>query len=252
LGTSFVFAKELAMPPAIALIGDYNRHVTARTAIPKACQLALSPINYSWIATAAVEENPTQLKEFSGIWLVPGSPYTSMQGALVAVQFARENRLPFLGTCGGFQHALIEYARNVCGDKNANHAETAADSADLIITPLVCSLIEKNGEITFTPGSLLHTILNGETAAEAYHCQYGLNQAWQKRLEDAGLHFTGFDENDSVRAFEFPDHPFFVGTLFQTERAALQGKQHPIVAAFFVKVLNVSTLKVTYANPDSI
>ena len=68
------------------------------------------------------------------MWCVPGSPYHSAEGALAAIRFAREKRRVFLGTCGGFQHALIEFARNVLGVSQAEHAETAPTAPDLVVT----------------------------------------------------------------------------------------------------------------------
>jgi len=77
----------------------------------------------------------------------PASPYTSMEGALDAIRYARESRRPFLGTCGGFQHAVIEYARNVCGLRDASHAETHPTAPILVVSPLSCPLVEQSEEI---------------------------------------------------------------------------------------------------------
>src|SRR5205809_607084 len=81
-----------------------------------------------------------KLELFHGIWCVPGSPYRSMDGALRANRFARENGRPFLGTCGGFQHAIIESLRNVAGLKHADHAESNPDAKMPVIVRLACSL----------------------------------------------------------------------------------------------------------------
>jgi CTP synthase (UTP-ammonia lyase) len=155
-----------------------------------------------------------------------------MAGALAAIRFARETGRPFLGTCGGFQHALIEFARYVCGVPDADHAETNPDGAALVVTPLACSLVEKTDRIIFTPNSRLHAIFNGQPALEDYRCRYGLNPVWRTRLETAGLRFTGLDTGGEVRAGELPSHPFFIGTLFQPERSALRGDRHPLITAF--------------------
>lgn len=160
-----------------------------------------------------------------------------MNGALTAIQFARENNRPFLGTCGGFQHALIEYARNVCKLVAADHAESNPGCRTLIVTPLSCSLVGKTGQISFTPGSQLHEIFKGKDTTEAYHCNYGLNPEWKDQFEQAGIHFTGFDSENQVRAFELPSHPFFIGTLFQPERSVLNKQQHPLITAFIEKIL---------------
>jgi CTP synthase (UTP-ammonia lyase) len=230
----------------IALIGDHDPAVVAHRAIPQALALARkatgSTIAWDWLGTDTIIDAPRQLAGYAGIWCVPASPYRSMDGALAAIRFARESRRPFLGTCGGFQHALIEFARNVAGIDAADHAETAPatglagrhipNAPELVVTPLACSLVGQSGDIVFTPGSKLDGIFGGAASREGYHCNYGFNLAYRQRFEAAGLRFTGFDRDGQIRAFELGGHPFFVGTLFQPERAALAGGSHPLVEAF--------------------
>jgi CTP synthase (UTP-ammonia lyase) len=220
----------------LALIGDYDASKTAHVAIPQALERTRQAtgvnLDWEWIGTDRVFYPAETLAGFSGVWVVPGSPYASMDGALAVIRHAREKNLPFLGTCGGFQHALIEFARNVAGVAGADHAETNAGAPDLVVTPLSCSLVEKTGGITFAPGSRLHGIFGGQSAHEGYHCNYGVNPAYRSRLETAGLKFTGFDDAGDIRAFELPGHRFFFGTLFQPERSALRGDRHPLVEAF--------------------
>src|SRR5579863_4116541 len=98
----------------IALIGDQTTSVKAHAAIPKALGLSAASLRtnavVTWVATPQLDHDvESQLRSFHGIWCVPGSPYASMDGALNGIRFAREQATPFLGTCGGFQHALIEY-----------------------------------------------------------------------------------------------------------------------------------------------
>lgn len=227
------------MSISIALVGDYNEHVIAHTAIPRALEYAGSTldinITWSWIETKTIDNDAKSLTEFTAIWVVPGSPYINFDGALAAIRFARETKRPFLGTCGGFQHALIEYARHVCGYSDANHAESSPESHTLIVTPLSCSLVGKTGHISFTAGSQLYRIFKGQETNEAYHCNYGLNPEWKTHLEAAGIQFTGLDTEGQVRAFELATHPFFIGTLFQPELSALRGEKHPLITAFIEK-----------------
>lgn len=228
------------MSATIALVGDYSREVTAHRAIPLALELAraatpaAAALTWPWIATRDLREASRDLAAFSAVWLVPASPYENMAGALAAVRFARETGRPFLGTCGGFQHALIEFARHIAGLATADHAETNHTGDTLVVTPLACSLVEKTGDLRLTPGSHLHSAYGRATAHEGYHCNYGLNPAHRDLLERAGLRFTAFDPAGDVRAAELPvaAHPFFVGTLFQPERAALRGEIPPLVRAF--------------------
>ena len=233
------------MNPIIGLVGDYRDTVIAHRAIPRALELARAAtkirVTWEWIRTDEIDpdSNPPALKRsrdtlarFAAIWAVPATPYASMEGALAAIRFARETGRPFLGTCGGFQHALIEIARNFCGVPAADHAETNPRGAELVVIPLACSLVERTGTIAFAPGSKLDGIFGGRTTTEGYHCSYGPNPAWHDRLAAAGLHFTGRDEAGEVRAGELTAHPFFIGTLFQPERSALRGDRHPLVTAF--------------------
>src|SRR6266567_3461463 len=113
----------------IGLIGDFNSQVKAHIAIPRAVKLAANALGCEaetfWLATPLLEHNPEQLlSAYDALWCVPASPYESMKGALNAIRFAREHGVPFLGTCGGVQHAIIEYARNVLGLTEADHAES--------------------------------------------------------------------------------------------------------------------------------
>ena len=224
------------MNASIALVGDHNPRVTAHVAIPRALELARdatgAEISWTWVPTTTIHDACQDLSTFAAIWVVPASPYASMAGALAAIQFARETGRPFLGTCGGCQHALIEIARHACGAPAADHAETNPGGSELVITPLACALVEKTAEITFAPGSRLHALCGGKPATEGYHCRYGLNPQWRARLEAAGLRFTGFDAAGEVRAAELPAHPFFLVTLFQPERSALRGETHPLIAGF--------------------
>ena len=102
----------------IALVGDYNAGITAHQAIPLAIDDAAAVLellaDYDWLASTEIT-SAEDLVGYDAIWVVPGSPYKNTEGALTAIRYARENSIPFLGTCGGFQHAILEYARNVLG-----------------------------------------------------------------------------------------------------------------------------------------
>ena len=150
------------MPRAlqIALVGDYDPAVTAHQAIPPALALAATalgrPVEPRWVPTETITDSDS-LTAFDGVWCVPASPYRSMAGALRAIRFAREASRPFLGTCGGFQHAVLEYARTVLGWADADHGETARAGARLVIAPLACALVEVSNAIRLAqvgPGEL--------------------------------------------------------------------------------------------------
>lgn len=225
------------MTASLALVGDYSPDVLAHRAIPRALALASSALGvrleWQWLPTRDLDDAPRQLAAFRAVWVVPASPYAKGDGALAAIRFARETRRPFLGTCGGFQHALIEFARNAAGITSADHAETNPAASLPVIAPLACALVEQSDEVRFLPGSRLRDIYGSDTAHEGYHCRYGVNAACRTALERAGLQFTAFDRHGDIRAAELPrdQHPFFIGTLFQPERAALRDLAPPLVRA---------------------
>lgn len=219
----------------IGLVGDYDETVTAHRAIPLALDLAATllgaEVTFAWVPTEKIAD-AARVSGFDGIWCVPASPYRSMDGALTAIRHARENAIPFLGTCGGFQHAVVEYARNVLGWADAEHAETAPDAARPVITPLACALVEATGSLRLFPGTRIASAYGTPETVEEYRCRYGLNPAFRAALVAGPLRASADDEAGEVRAVELDGHPFFVATLFQPERAALRGETAPLVTAF--------------------
>jgi CTP synthase len=226
----------------IALVGDYSAEVMSHRAIPKALELARDrlgeDVGWEWVATRRIADAASDLSGFSAVWLVPASPYENMAGAIDAVRWAREGGRPFLGTCGGLQHALIEFARNVAGIADADHAESSPKAPALVVTELACSLVDKMDVVHFAEGSLLRSAYGRASASEGYRCSYGLNPAYKPAFEEAGLRFTSWDSAGDIRGAELPGHPFFVGVLFQPERAALRGEVPPPVVAFLRAVVS--------------
>lgn len=219
----------------VALVGDYDAKVAAHRAIPLALEgaatLAGISLTAHWCGTETIHDG-CALERFDGIWCVPASPYRDMQGALLAIRYARERQRAFLGTCGGFQHALIEYARHVLGWANAEHAETSPQAGQAIITPLSCALVEASAAIRCSPDSRLARAYGTLEIVERYRCRYGLKPGIEAALIEAGMVISGRDPVGSVRAVELPGPGFFVATLFQPEQAALQGQVPPLVSAF--------------------
>lgn len=218
-------------PVRIALVGDYRPTAVAHQAIPLAIELAAVslniPVSAEWLPTGAVT-SPAILENFAAIWLVPGSPYQNSQGAFLSITYAREHNVPFLGSCAGFQYAVVEYARNVIGWTDATHAETDTKGR-MVIAPLTCSLVEKTGDIVFKPGSLIASAYGKLEACEGYHCNFGVNPTFVKELADFPLRITAWDREGDVRGIELPEHKYFVATLFQSERAALRNALSPLV-----------------------
>lgn len=221
----------------IGLLGDYNAAVKAHQGIPKALRFASEAsgqvCEWEWILTSTLLDNPaSQLAGFHGLWCVPASPYANTDGVLAAIRFARVTKRPFLGTCGGFQHALLEYAEGAWGVAGPVHAELNPDAADPVIAPLACSLVEQSGEIRLEPGSRLAAIYGVSTVIEEYHCRYGLSSSYSERLAQGPMKVSGRDSAGEVRAIELEGHPFFFATLFQPERSAFADRTHPLVRAF--------------------
>ena len=221
----------------IALIGDYNPSVTAHLAIPKAIEIANHKNGRSvegvWVETENLSGNiPHLLAKYSGIWCVPGSPYKNVDGTLSAIQFARESKTPFLGTCGGYQHAILEYARRVLGFAEADNVEVNPDTAMPLIAPLSCTLVEASGDILFSPESQVGQLYGAEQVVEKYHCSYGFNVEYVSMFEDSDLVIAGVDLQGDPRAIELKNHPFFIGTAYQPERSALLNERHPLITAF--------------------
>ncbi|MFI8735769.1 Glutamine amidotransferase class-I [Pseudomonas sp. NFACC19-2] len=217
----------------VALVGDYSAAVTAHRAIPEALRLAGEAlgvaVEYDWLATERILDD-TILQAYDGIWCVPGSPYVATEGALRAICFAREQGVPFLGTCGGFQHALLEYARNQLGWQDAEHAELSSQTQNPLIAPLSCALLDVSEHVHLVSGSRIAELYGVREISEQYLCRYGLSDAFVEPLMAQALKASGHDEAGAVRAIELEDHPFFIATLFQPERAALQGRLPPLVA----------------------
>ena len=219
----------------VGLVGDRSDSVLAHQAIPQALENAADTLGiaaaYEWVPTERIR-SASRVASFDGLWCVPGSPYRSMEGALVAIRCAREGRIPFLGTCGGFQHAVIEYARNVLGWQHATHGETNSTATLAVISPLSCGIIDGSGSIQLLAGTRLAAAYGVDEVTEEYLCSYGVNPDFRASLVAGPLREAARDDTGDLRGVELDDHPFFVATLFQPERAALRGRPAPLVAAF--------------------
>lgn len=229
----------MSSPLRLSLVGDYRADAVAHQAIPLAIERAAAELNITvdaeWIATEQLGDL-SRLQQHEAIWVVPGSPYHHDAGVFAAIRMAREQGKPFLGSCGGFQYAVIEYARNVLDWQDAAHAETD-QSGRLVIAPLSCSLVEQRGAVSFAAGSRIARAYGTLNSDEGYHCNFGVNPDFSAALADRTLTITAWDSDGDVRGVELDDHPFFVATLFQSERAALQQKTSPLVVAWMQAAL---------------
>jgi CTP synthase (UTP-ammonia lyase) len=216
----------------IGIIGDFNgnnaTHIATTNGIQHAAEILDQPMEAVWLPTADSHE----LGNFQGLLCSPGSPYVSMTNALACIRYARENNVPFIGACGGFQHLAIEYARNVLGLTDAAHAESDPYASCLFVTPLSCSLVGKTMDVTLEPGSKAALACQATQSTEAFYCNFGLNPEYQDLLEKHGLEITGKDQNGEARIAELPAHPFFLGTLFVPQARSSKGHPHPLILEF--------------------
>jgi CTP synthase (UTP-ammonia lyase) len=204
----------------VALVGDYDPSVPAHQAIPVALQFAAHhhhvALEWDWLHTSQIADVDSTLQSYDGIWCVPASPYANTQGALDAIRFARERAIPFLGTCGGFQHALIEYARNVAGLAAADHTETNPEASLSLISQLSCSLVEKEMELVLAEDSRIGRSYGAGRISERYRCNYGPNPIYQRELFGGALRATAHDLDGEVRGGELSGHPFLRRHSFST------------------------------------
>lgn len=227
----------------IAILGDFNPIYSTHHALNDSAQKIAKHLNediqFDWISTDVFNFRKAFKEHYSGLWIAPGSPYKDMQNVLNTITYTRENEIPTFGNCGGFQHMIIEFARNVCGLVKADHEEVNPAAEDLVISKLSCSLIEQEEELTIIDtDSTLSGIMQVDKFAGRYYCSYGLNQKYVKTLQENGLVLTAQSVDGQIRAFELRSHPFFIGTLFQPALTSALDKPNPIIVAFIEKCLN--------------
>jgi len=231
----------------IGILGDYDAKSPTLPAVEKSLQHASTklnqPLEAQWVSTLSLLDAGIEkmLEGFDGIWAAPGSPYRSLEGMLKGIEFARRRDWPFLGTCGGFQYALIECARNVLGIKDADSAENNPSSKNIIIQPVACAA--PNGDkgpklsgpipkIRLRPGSYLHSFYQKDTITEEFFCNFEVNREYEWAAIEAGFPVVARGAQGEIRAIESPTHRFYVATLFQPQLSSQPGKPHPVVMAF--------------------
>jgi CTP synthase (UTP-ammonia lyase) len=226
----------MTTPARLAIVGDYDptmyTHLAIDTALAHVREQREHALEWSWVGTSMLTSDiAARLALIDAVWIAPGSPYASMEGALTAIRHARQSNLPLLGVCGGFQHVVVEYARNVAGFADADHAESNPGAATAVVSPLSCSLVGKSAPVFLDPGCRTASIYGRWRIVERYHCSYGLNPNFRAALHGAGLHVVGEDDRGDARVVELSDHPFFIATLFQPQLESTPTSPAPLVRA---------------------
>ena len=238
----------MSEPIRIGILGDFNpefrsHHATNDSLQHAARKLGIA-VESAWLPTPSLLEPTaaTVLESFDGLWASPGSPYKSFDGMLKGIEFARVHDWPFLGTCGGFQYALIECARNVLGITDATTAEEDPKAKNIIVYPVACAVPNRAGdapklsgrvsEIRLRPGSYLAGYYGKETVEEEFFCNYELNPEFEWTAMEAGFPVVARGAHEECRAIESPAHRFFIATLFQPQLSSNDTKPHPLVLAF--------------------
>lgn len=211
--------------------GDFAPHVATNSAISHSAMVLGLEVSVSWLGTEPLEADLSAVTAADVLWCAPGSPYRNMAGALAALRFGRENAVPTLGTCGGCQHIILEYARNVLGFEDAQDANYDPYGSRLFISELACSLAGKIMPVNLQPGSAVARYYGASRVTEQYYCNFGLNPAYRQTLDEGGLNITGFDDDDEPRVFELPEHSFYVATLFVPQNRSTEEEPHPLVTA---------------------
>lgn len=220
----------------LAIIAEYDwnfePHVQTDAAIAHSASVLGLEVQCEWISTA--DATVTALSGFQGIWFAPGSPYRNLSRTLEAIRFAREHEVPTLGTCGGYQHMVLEFARNVLGIRDAQHEEYDPYASRLIVSRMACSLMGQEMGILLAPGSKTARAYAAALIIERYYCNFGVNPDYVDQISLAGFGVVGMDAEGECRVMELSQHRFFVGTLFVPQARSRPEQPHPLITAFLL------------------
>src|SRR5262249_50603140 len=158
-----------------AVVGDRDERYETHRGIDRVLHSLPSGLSGAWHATD--ELDPAETARADLVWMAPGTPYRDRDAALGVLRHSREDGRPLLATCGGFQHLLLEYARNVAGIGDAETEEEHPDAQNLVVTRLSCTLVGQVRPVTAVPGTRAAAIC-GTAPFEGFHyCTFGLDDA---------------------------------------------------------------------------
>ncbi|TXG38935.1 CTP synthase [Seonamhaeicola maritimus] len=183
-----------------------------------------------------------KLSHLDGVLVAPGFGERGIEGKIDAVRFVRENNIPFLGICLGMQMAVIEFARNVLGIKDADSTEMNTETNNAVIDLMEeqKSITDKGGTMRLGAwacdlkmGSLVRDIYKAEAIEERHRHRYEFNGKYKEQLEKAGMLATGLNPDTGlVEIVEIPEHPWFVGVQYHPEYKSTVANPHPLFVAF--------------------
>ena len=233
----------------IAMCGKYTELIDSYKSVLEAFVHAgvenNARVNIKWVQTDNIKNKASARKAFSdvnGILILPGFGSRGGEGKIRSSQYARENKIPFLGICLGLQCAVIDFARNVCGLKNANSTEfnknTKYPVIDLMESQRAIKI--KGGtmrlgayDCEIKPGTKTYAAYRKKKISERHRHRYEVNNRFRNRLEKYGLIFSGVNSDlGVVEAIEIKDHPWFVAGQFHPELKSRVNKAHPLFREF--------------------
>lgn len=204
-------------------------------------------VDLEWIDADEIEKSPSKVKSImkglSGLLVCPGFGSRGTEGKIKAIQYARENKIPFMGICLGLQCAVIEFARNVAGMKNANSTEFKESKYNVIdIMEYQKTVKVKGGSMRLgsypcivSKNSLAYKCYKKEFVNERHRHRYEVNNIYRHSLAEHGLIFSGLSPDESlVEMIELPKsvHPFFIASQFHPELKSRVVEPHPIFREF--------------------
>ena len=202
-------------------------------------------VNVKWVKTEKIKDTQSAQKEFQnvdGILLLPGFGSRGAEGKIQSSKYARELGIPFLGICLGLQCAVIDFARHVCGLKDANSTEfdkkTKYPIIDLMESQRAIKV--KGGtmrlgayDCDLKPGTKTYKAYKKKKISERHRHRYEVNNRYRGKLEKNGLIFSGVNTDlGVVEAIEIADHPWFVAGQFHPELKSRVNKAHPLFREF--------------------
>jgi CTP synthase len=243
--------KSLSKKTRIALVGKYvslrDAYLSVSEALKHAGYAHNSEIEIDWIdSTMLTKENiDYQLGQADGIIVPGGFGKRGTEGKILAIEYARVNRIPFFGLCLGMQLATIEFARNVCGLKDANSTEFDSATKNNIIDympeqyqgiNLGGTLRLGNYECSLMENTIARSAYNQKVIFERHRHRYEFNNQFKKIFNEKGMIFSGINsESDLVEIIELKDHPFFLAVQFHPEFLSRPDRPHPLFKEFIAK-----------------